>query len=245
MIPVTVLTVSFNAEKTISRTIESVINQTYTDIEYVVIDGASKDNTANIARSYVEGFNSRPGRLMRVISEPDKGMYDALNKGARLAHGVIVGQINADDWYETDAVQTMAELYEREHYALAWGSLNVITGSGNFIKHAKRGLLWTTSHWCHPAAFASRETLLEYPYPLTNSHDDFDFATHVYLDGKKIIPLDKVISNFTFGGMSTQKSLREVKKRVDEIYGIYKKYGMSKLYYLHRLLFEAVKYILT
>ena len=245
MIPVTVLTVSFNAEKTISRTIESVINQTYTDIEYIVIDGASKDNTANIARSYVEGFNSRHGRIMRVISEPDKGMYDALNKGVRLAHGVIVGQINADDWYEADAVQTMAELYEREHYALAWGSLNVITGSRNFIKHARRGLLWTTSHWCHPAAFASRETLLEYPYPLTNSHDDFDFATHVYLDGKKIIPLDKVISNFTFGGMSTQKSLREAKKRVDEIYGIYKKYGMSKLYYLHRLLFEAVKYILS
>ena len=245
MIPVTVLTVSFNAEKTISRTIESVINQTYTDIEYIVIDGASKDNTAEIARSYIERFNARPGRSMRVISEPDKGMYDALNKGARLAHGVIVGQINADDWYEPDAVQTMAELYEREHYALAWGSLNVITGSRNFIKHARRGLLWTTSHWCHPAAFASRETLLEYPYPLTNSHDDFDFATHVYLDGKKIIPLDKVISNFTFGGMSTQKSLREAKKRVDEIYGIYKKYGMSKLYYLHRLLFEAVKYILT
>ncbi len=245
MIPVTVLTVSFNAEKTISRTIESVINQTYTDIEYIVIDGASKDNTAEIARSYIEKFNARPGRSMRVISEPDKGMYDALNKGARLAHGVIVGQINADDWYEPDAVQTMAELYEREHYALAWGSLNVITGSRNFIKHARRGLLWTTSHWCHPAAFASRETLLEYPYPLTNSHDDFDFATHVYLDGKKIIPLDKVISNFTFGGMSTQKSLREAKKRVDEIYGIYKKYGMSKLYYLHRLLFEAVKYILT
>ncbi|MBR0151257.1 MAG: glycosyltransferase [Synergistaceae bacterium] len=245
MIPITVLTVSFNAESTISRTIESVINQTYSDIEYIVLDGASKDNTADIARSYVEGFNSRPGRSMRVISEPDKGMYDALNKGARLANGVIVGQINADDWYEPDAVQTMAELYEREHYALAWGSLNVITGAGNFIKHARRGLLWTTSHWCHPAAFASRETLLEYPYPLTNSHDDFDFATHVYLDGKKIIPLDKVISNFTFGGMSTQKSLREAKKRVDEIYGIYKKYGMSKLYYLHRLIFEAVKYILT
>ena len=244
-IPVTVLTVSFNAESTIVRTIESVIKQTYNDIEYIVIDGASHDKTAEIARSYIEEFNSREGRSMRVISEPDKGMYDALNKGAKLAHGEVVGQINADDFYEPDAVQTMAELYEREHYDLAWGSLNVITKSGNFIKHAKRGILWTTSHWCHPAAFARREILLEYPYPLTNSHDDFDFATHVYLDGKKIIPLDKVISNFTFGGMSTQKSIREAKKRLDEIYGIYKKYGMSRLYYLHRLAFETVKYFLT
>ncbi len=244
-IPVTILTVSYNAEQTIARTIKSVIAQTHSNIEYIVIDGASTDGTAQTARSYVDEFNARPGRNMRVISEPDRGMYDALNKGAGLAHGEIVGQINADDWYEPDAAATMAELYEREHYALAWGSVRVITRSGNFVKHAKRGLLWTTSHWCHPAAFASRETLLEYPYPLTNSHDDFDFATHVYLDGKKIIPLDKVISNFTFGGMSTKKSLREARKRLDEIYGIYKKYGMSKLYYLHRLAFETVKYFLT
>ena len=241
---VTVLTVSYNAEATIARTIESVIAQTYPNIEYIVIDGASRDNTALIARSYLDRFNAVTGRSMRVISEPDKGMYDALNKGAKLAHGLIVGQINADDWYEPDAVQTMAELWEREHYDLAWGSLNVITGSGSFVKHAKRGILWTTSHWCHPAAFAERNILLEYPYPLTNSHDDFDFATHVYLDGKKIIPLDKVISNFTFGGMSTQKSFAEVRKRIDEIYGIYRKYGMSRLYYIHRLIFEAVKYIL-
>ena len=89
-IPVTVLTVSFNAEATISRTIESVMNQTYKNIEYIVIDGASQDNTAEIARSYVEKFNSQEGRNMTVISEPDKGMYDALNKGAKIAHGIIV-----------------------------------------------------------------------------------------------------------------------------------------------------------
>ena len=244
-LPVTVLTVSFNAEATISRTIESVMSQSYENIEYIVIDGASKDRTAMIAESFVEKFCARPGRTMRVISEPDKGMYDALNKGAQLANGVIVGQINADDFYEPDAVQTMAELYEREKFDLAWGSVNVITEKGNFIKHARRGLFWSSSHWCHPAAFASREVLLQYPYPLINSHDDFDFATHLYVDGKKLIPLDKVISNFTFGGMSTQKSLREAKKRLDEIYAIHKKYGMSRLYYPYRLIFEMVKYILT
>lgn len=245
-IPATILTVSYNAEATIARTIESVMKQTHRIIDYIVIDGASTDGTAKIAESYIEKFNAVQGRHMRVISEPDKGMYDALNKGARLAEGVIVGQINADDWYEPYAVQTMAELYENSRYDLAWGSVRVITKNGkSFIKHAKRGILWTTSHWCHPAAFAARGILLEYPYPLVNSHDDFDFATHVYLDGKRIIPIDKVISNFTFGGMSTQRSIKEAKKRLDEIYGIYKKYGMSKLYYLHRLAFETVKYFLT
>lgn len=244
-IPVTVLTVSFNAEATIARTIESVMNQTYENIEYIVIDGASKDSTAMIAESYVEKFCAKPGRSMRVISEPDRGMYDALNKGAKLANGVIVGQINADDWYEPCAVQTMAELYEREKYDLAWGSLNVITGTVKLTKHARRGLFWSTSHWCHPAAFASREILLQYPYPLESAYDDFDFATHLYVDGKKLIPLDKVISNFTYGGVSTQKSLRAAKKRLDEIYAIHKKYGMSKLYYVYRVMFEAVKYFLT
>lgn len=239
------MTVSFNAEATIARTIESVMNQSYDEIEYIVIDGASKDNTAEIARSYAEKFHKNPKRSMKIISEPDKGMYDALNKGAKLAHGEIVGQINADDWYELDAVETMAGLYESERYDLAWGSLNVITGAGNFIKHAKRGLFWSTAHWCHPAAFASREVLLKYPYPLENSHDDFDFATHLYVDGKKLVPLDKVISNFTFGGMSTQKNFSEVKRRIREIYGIHKKYGMSRMYYPYRVIFETVKYFLT
>ena len=245
MIPVTILTVSFNAEGTIARTIESVIRQSYSNIEYIVIDGASTDRTAEIARSYIEEFSKREGRSMQVICEPDKGMYDALNKGARLAHGEIVGQINADDWYEPDAVSTMAELYEREGYDLAWGSLNVITKAGSFVKHAKKGLFWSTSHWCHPAAFTRREILLEYPYPLANSHDDFDVATHLYTDHKKLIPIDKVISNFTFGGMSTQKSIHEAKTRLDEIYAIHRKYGMSRLYYPYRLVFEAVKYFLT
>ena len=244
MINATILTVALNSSGTIARTIESVMKQTWPNIEYIVLDGASQDNTAEIARSYVEEFNALPGRNMQVISEPDNGMYDALNKGANLAHGDIVGQINADDWYEPDAVQTMAELYEREKYDLAWGSIRVIKRTGNMIKHAKKGLLWTTSHWCHPAAFSARKTLLEYPYPLETTHDDFDYATHVYLDGRKIIMLDKVISNFTFGGMSTKKSLKELKKRVDEIYGIYKKYGMSRLYYIHRLIFETVKYFM-
>ena len=236
---------SFNAEATIARTIQSVMSQTYENIEYIVIDGASRDNTAEIARSFVEKFSSSPNRRMTVISEPDKGMYDALNKGARLAHGVIVGQINADDWYEPDAVETMAGLYEREHYDLAWGSLNVITGSGSFVKHANRGLFWSTSHWCHPAAFASREILLQYPYPLESSHDDFDFATNLFVNQKRLIPVDKVISNFTFGGMSTQKNFGKVKKRFNEIYRIHRKYGMSRLYYFYRLAFETVKYFLT
>lgn len=241
---VSIITVAFNSEKTIRKTIESVLNQTYPEIEYIIVDGASKDGTAAVAREYVGAFAAKEGRSLTVISEPDKGMYDALNKGARLAHGEIVGQINADDWYEPDAVEKMAAFYGKEHYDVAWGNLSVHKPSGDMIKRAKIGKLWTTSGWCHPAMFSKREILLAFPYALENMYDDFEFATRVYLAGKKICTLDEVISNFNFGGMSTKKNFKETMKRVELSYGIYKKHGMSRFYWFHRFAMEMAKYIL-
>ncbi len=241
---VTILTVSYNSEKTISKTIEAVLNQTYQNIEYIVVDGASTDDTAEVARSYQGTFDSTPGRTLTVISEPDKGMYDALNKGAKLATGVLVGQTNADDWYEPNAVEVMEQLYEKEGYDVAWGSIRVKKPTGDMIKHAKIGKLWTTNGWCHPAMFSTRETLLAFPYACESMYDDFDYITAVKQAGKKIVTIDKVVSNFSFGGMSTKKSLKEVKKRVDILYKVYRKHGMSRMYYFHRLAMELAKYVL-
>lgn len=243
---VTVLTVACNAEATIARTMESVLNQTYDNIEYIVIDGASKDKTVEVARSYQKAFDSAPGRSLTIISEPDKGMYDGLNKGARMAHGELVGQINADDWYELDAVETMVGLFNMEKFDAAWGSIRIKKSSGDMIKHAKIGKLWTTSGWCHPGMFSRREILLQFPYALETMYDDFDYITAVHQAGKKIVTIDKVISNFTFGegGTSTKKGFKEVRKRVNITYGIYKKYGMSKFFWLYRWGFEIAKEII-
>lgn len=242
---VTVLSVAYNSEATIARTIESVLNQTYDNIEYIIIDGASTDKTAEIARSYQKAFDEREGRSLLVISEPDQGMYDALNKGAGLAHGELVGQINADDWYELDAVEAMVRLYESEKYDVAWGSIRIKKKSGDMIKHAKIGRFWTTSGWCHPGMFSKRDILLKFPYAMETMYDDFDYITAVHQAGKKIITIDKVVSNFTFGegGQSTKKSLAEVKRRVRVTYGIYKKYGMSKGYWFYRWAYELVKFV--
>lgn len=243
MMLVTVLSASYNSEKTIVRTIESVLDQTYQNIEYIIIDGASKDSTVEIARSYQEKFAQREGRSLTIISEPDQGMYDALNKGAKLAHGELVGQINTDDWYELDAVETMVCLYEKENYDAAWGSIRMC-GKKTWIKHAKIGKLWTTSGWCHPGMFSRREILLQFPYALESMYDDFDYITAVHQAGKMIVTTDKLISNFSFGGggMSTKKSLGEVKRRVGVTYGIYKKYGMSKFYWGYRWIYELIKF---
>lgn len=242
---VTILTVAFNAEATIAKTMESVLNQTYDDIEYIVIDGASKDKTVEVARKYQKAFDVAPGRKLIVVSEPDKGMYDGLNKGARMAHGELVGQINADDWYELDAVETMVDLYKKEKYDAAWGSIRIKKKTGDMIKHAHIGKLWTTSGWCHPGMFSRREILLQFPYAMESMYDDFDYITAVRQAGKKIITIDKIVSNFAFGdgGQSTKKSLSEVKRRVGITYGIYKKYGMSKGYWLYRWAYEVAKYL--
>ncbi len=241
---VSILSVAYNSEATIARTIESVLAQTYQNLEYIIVDGASKDCTVSVAESYREQFENK--RIAyTIISEPDRGMYDALNKGAGLARGELVGQINTDDWYEPDAVATMVKLYEAEHYDAAWGSIRIKKKSGDLIKHAKIGKLWTTTHWCHPGMFSRRETLLEFPYALETMYDDWDYITAVHQAGKRIVTTDHVISNFTFGegGQSTKKSLKEVKKRVDITYGIYRKYRMSRFYWLHRWVVELVKYI--
>lgn len=241
---VTILTVSYNNEKTISKTVDAVLNQSYSNIEYIIVDGASKDNTTKVAKSFQKVFDATPGRSLFVLSEPDKGMYDALNKGAKLAHGFLVGQTNADDWYEPDAVETMVKLFEEEKYDVAWGSIRVKKPSGDMIKHAKIGRLWTTSGWCHPAMFSRREVLLEHPYACESMYDDFDYITTVKQDGKKIITVDYVVSNFSFGGMSTKKSLKEVKRRVDILYKVYRKHRMSRFYYIHRWVMEMAKYVL-
>lgn len=241
---VSIITVAYNSEKTIAKTIEAVFNQTYPNIEYIIIDGASTDGTVDVAKSYQDRFDAKDGRTLIIISEPDKGMYDALNKGAKLASGNLVGQTNADDYYELDAVESMVKLYKEKQYDVAWGSINVIKPSGNTVKHAKIGSIWTTSGWCHPAMFSRREILLETPYVCESMYDDFDFITSVHQKGKKIITTDKVISNFSFGGMSTKKDLGEVKKRVDILYKVYRRHGMSRLYYLQRWVVELAKYIL-
>ena len=242
-IKVTIITVAYNCADTIATAIESVLNQTYPNIEYLVIDGVSKDNTVQIAKSYVQKFYEK-GITMKVISEPDKGMYDALNKGVFLASGELIGNINADDWYEPVAVEKMVELYQKEKYDLAWADLRIIKPSGNMIKRAHVGKLKTTTGFCHPTMFSRKEVLLELPYACRQMDDDFEMILCAYKAKKKIVTLNEVLANYRFGGMSTKKSINDLKKRVKMKYATYKRHGYSPLYWFYCLAIETAKYIL-
>ena len=242
-IKVTIVTVAYNCEETIATAIESVLNQTYQNIEYLVIDGLSKDSTVEIARKYVQQF-AEQGMTMRVVSEPDKGMYDALNKGISMASGELIGNINADDWYEPIAVERMVELYLQEAYDIAWADLRIIKPTGNMIKKAHVGKIWTTSGFCHPTMFSKRDVLLKFPYACEQMDDDFEMVIRAHKANKKIITLNEVLANYRFGGMSTKKSIKDSAQRVRMKYATYKKHGYSPFYWFYCLAIEAAKYIL-
>ena len=97
---VSIVTVTYNSGKTLQNTIESVLRQDFQDIEYIIIDGCSKDNTVEIIKNFEPKFNGR----MKWISEKDRGLYDAMNKGIKMASGDIVGIINSDDFFHRSDV---------------------------------------------------------------------------------------------------------------------------------------------
>ena len=96
-----IITPCYNSEKTIERTLQSVQSQTYQNYEYIIIDGGSVDGTLSIVEAYKSKFNGK----MRVISEKDDGIYDAMNKGIRMAQGKLLGIVNSDDFYENTCLE--------------------------------------------------------------------------------------------------------------------------------------------
>lgn len=120
---ISIITVTFNSGKTLHDTIQSVFSQSYPNIEYILIDGSSKDNTVEIIKEYKSQFCGR----MKWISEPDKGLYDAMNKGIRMATGDIVGIINSDDFYHrTDIIAKVAEAFQDKAVQAVYGDIRFV-----------------------------------------------------------------------------------------------------------------------
>lgn len=120
---VSLVTVTFNSDQTLRDTIQSVFNQTYSNIEYIIIDGLSKDNTVEIIRKYEPQFQGR----LKWISERDNGLYDAMNKGIRMSTGDIVGIINSDDFYHRrDIISRVVEAFRNERTQAVYGDVRFV-----------------------------------------------------------------------------------------------------------------------
>lgn len=241
---VSITTATYNSEKTLARTIESVLNQTYNNIEYIIIDGLSKDKTICIAEEYRKKFEQK-GISYRIISESDKGMYDAINKGIRSAKGEIIGNINSDDWYELDAVEKVVKKYNETQFDFMYGNLKIVLPDGRIkIKKAKKSAYLTSRHWNHPTQFATKNLYIKEPYKLESMYDDFDLFLRVNREGYYIEILKEPLANFTIEGMSHKRSMRDAIDRGRVRYRIYKNNGYSKWYLLECFFTEALKLLL-
>lgn len=242
---VSIITVVLNAEKTLGRTIDSVLAQTYDNIEYIIIDGRSTDNTLKLAEEYRPAFEER-GYEYRIFSESDHGIYDAMNKGIIRSTGELVGIINGDDWYEPDAVEKMAKKYEQEHYDLCFADIRMHMRNGStFIKKARVRRYTTSRDWNHPTQFVRRRVYDRFKYKCENISDDMDFYFKVKRSGMKICVINEVLANFTMGGVSSRIPLKEVWTRIMRRYRIYRNNGYSRLYIFECAAFEIIKYILA
>ena len=242
---ISVITVAYNSERCIGKTIESILAQTYRDIEYWVIDGKSSDRTVEIAEDYRPALEAR-GIAYRVISEPDGGIYDAMNKGIRLAEGDIIGLLNSDDTYEPDALQTVADTFKKTKCELMFANIRLYKTDGkSFVKRARLRSFQTSRDWNHPTMFVKAEVYKEHPFRMKGIHDDYGCYLQMRKEGLRISVVGKVLANFRMGGASNHKSIREAAGRIRDRYlWCYRVNGYSRWYLLECIAIEAAKMIL-
>lgn len=198
-----IITPCYNSEKTIARTLNSVLNQTFKDFEYIIIDGGSTDDTLDIINSYRKKF----GEKLTVVSESDEGIYDAMNKGIRMAKGDIVGIVNSDDYYEPRCLEYVLESYDcKEPLQILYGMMRVVNESQeelSIVFYHHRNMDSTIIN--HPASFVTKRLYEKYGcYNIKyKSAADFDFMLKMEKEKDVVFkPVYKILTNFTRGGMS-------------------------------------------
>lgn len=236
---ISIITISFNSEKTIEETIKSVVSQDYANLEYVIIDGGSTDHTLEIVEKY-------RNKITTVISEPDKGISDAFNKGIKQATGEIIGIINSDDVLLPGALQAVAAAYEPgvsvyRGNVLIWDNDTKITAypSMKFPLHTfKKRIV------CHQGTFITKEAYERYNGYKTHFRYmmDAELLVRLYEGGEKFKYIPADLAMFRIGGVTSSSFL----KKTGEIERFFRENGASLLYAkTHVLLFIITNSILT
>lgn len=225
---VSIITSCFNREKTIAQAIESVLSQDYPNIEYIVVDGASKDNTLAIINRY-------KGRISHIISEPDKGMYEGINKGIRAATGDIIGLLHSDDFlYSTNTISRIVERFEETQADFIYGN-GLFVDFDNTNKVVRNWIGGKYSKWkvrhgwlpLHPTCYIRKACidkwgLYDESYKIA-ADSDFLFR-YLYEANLKVVYLNEYIVRMRMGGLSTDSKRR--KMMWEEDIRMYKSHGM-------------------
>lgn len=213
-----IITICYNSSKTIERTIKSVLAQTFPDYEYIIVDGGSKDSTLDIVKKYEPLFEGR----MKWKSEPDKGIYDAMNKGIERSSGIIIAIVNSDDWLELDALENVYNAFvsnDERTDCLYCGGMYFHSKDGNTIglrtsaralkKYARIGQIAGVRH---PATFVPKDIYAKYgtfdARMKISADEDFLFRIYRNIQEKGFVLIDKYLTNMADGGVSNVLSLK-------------------------------------
>lgn len=231
-----IITCTFNAAATLERTIRSVDTQTYPCIEHLIIDGASKDGTLEIAAT---------SKRARVISEPDKGLYDAMNKGIRMATGDYIIFLNAGDKFHTDDTLEKVSAMIKDAPDIIYGETVLVDNDGKFKRmrrlQAPNNLSWKSFKKgmlvCHQSFWAKRELALRTPYDLTYRYSaDVDWCIRIMKQSKVFFNTHETLIDYLEEGMSTKNrkaSLKERFKIMNAHYGLFSTL-INHIYFLFR-----------
>ena len=198
---ISVITVTYNSQNTIEETIKSVISQTYQNIEYIIIDGSSKDKTLDIIYKY-------KSKITKIVSEKDKGIYDAFNKGLDLFSGEMVGFVNADDYLLPDAIKILVDYYNRHK--------NMDFFFGSVEKH------WGVLHGYKPWK-------IHYTWGFYSSHST---GFYIKKDAAKVVGKYNTKYKFSsdydyFYRMIVKHKLKGMATKKDEVFGVFQRGGYS------------------
>lgn len=198
----TIVTVCYNSEATIRDTLDSLVNQTDHEFEYIVIDGVSTDHTLDIVKEYQDKLS------IKLVSEPDHGLYDAMNKGIRMASGEIVGLLNSDDYYEPMTVQLVKACFEENpSMDFVCGAMRLVTYRKDEIRVVYNRPLERIVNEMplnEPATFVRKSVYDEIGAFNTKYlvSADYDFTCRAYIANKRFKFISDVLTNMRMGGVS-------------------------------------------
>ena len=215
MVAISIITVTLNSEKYLEDTILSVIKQNYSNLEYILIDGGSTDNTLNIVNRYKNYFS-------KVISEPDNGISEAFNKGIRLSNGDIIGFVHSDDYLLRGALNTIAVAYDNSKESeIFYGNMISYNPPTNeylrVLPNTNLKALRYVFTISHLATFITRKAYRKYGlYSTSYKHAmDYDLILRIYLQGAKFEYINSDLVVVRMGGtnqMHRYETLKEVKQ---------------------------------
>ena len=205
-----IITINRNNAEGLKKTLESVASQTCRDFEHIIIDGASTDGSVDVIKDYVASPSGK--NVSYWISEPDSGIYNAMNKGIKKASGDYISLLNSGDWYEPDACAIISENAEKTHCDVYYGLLRYINRNNKCEMILGRTIeMIDTAMIAHPTCFISKNVYSKYLYDENLKFaSDYDFILRISKAGASFCFVEKILANFnTYGISSSYKANKE------------------------------------